>query len=88
MKELAQKLLAFPFNWTNLTLRELVNAGRIPEINVPEKLSSLAIAFLNRKYEGQDPDIEEYLKEKDLLIAELEQEFFSEEQEEYCETSY
>ena len=86
MKEIAQQILTSPFNWTNLTLRELVNAGRIPEINVPEKLSSLAIAFLNRKYEGQDPDIEEYLKEKDLLIAELEQEFFPE--EEYCETSY
>lgn len=86
MKEIAQQILASPFNWTNLTLRELVNAGRIPEINVPEKLSSLAIAFLNRKYEGQDPDIKEYLKEKNLLIAELEQEFFSE--EEYCETSY
>lgn len=79
MKEIAQQILSSPYNWTNLTLRELVDAGRIPEILIPEKLRSLAIGFLNKKYEGQDPDIKEYLKEKNVLIAELEQEFFPEE---------
>ena len=74
--EVAQQLLAAPLNWTNLTLRELVDAGRIPEIHVPEKLGSMAIAFLNRKHEGQDLDLEEYMNEKKCLIAELEGQFF------------
>jgi hypothetical protein len=78
MNDIAKKLLDAPFNWTNLTLRELVNAGRIPEIHVPEKLSSLAVGFLNRKYDGQDVNLKEYMKEKNTLIAELEQQFFPE----------
>jgi hypothetical protein len=78
MKQIAQQILASPFNWTGLSLRELVNAGRIPEIHVPEKLSSLAVGFLNRKYDGQDVNLKEYMKEKNTLIAELEQQFFPE----------
>jgi hypothetical protein len=80
MKQIAQQILASPFNWTGLSLRELVNAGRIPEINVPEKLISLAVGFLNRKYDGQDVNLKEYMKERNTLIAELEQQFFPEDE--------
>jgi hypothetical protein len=80
MKEIAKKLLDAPFNWTGLTLKELVDAGRIPEINVPEKLISLAVGFLNRKYDGQDVNLKEYMKERNTLIAELKQQFFPEDE--------
>jgi len=78
MKEIAQQILSAPFNWTGLTLRELVDAGRIPESNLNGNLKALATEFLNNKYGGcYTGDIQEYLKEKKELIAALEAEFSS-----------
>lgn len=78
MKEIAQQILNSPFNWTGLTLRELVDAGRIPKENLNRIFKELAINFQNIKYNGvYNGPLAEYLKEQKELIAALETEFFS-----------
>lgn len=78
MKEIAQKILNSPFNWTGLTLRELVNAGRIPKENLKKNFEGLARGHLNHLYGGfSNVDIDEYLNEKEELIKALEVEFSS-----------
>lgn len=74
MKEVAQQILAAPFNWTGLTLAELVEAERIPKESIPQIAKDLAINFLSKKYEGQNPGIQQYLIEKDCLIAAIKEE--------------
>jgi hypothetical protein len=72
MKEIAQKLLANPFNWTGLTLSELVEAGRIPVDNIDECLKHMVQEFLAEKYKvGEDLDVNQYLQEKEELYDEL-----------------
>ena len=75
MKEIAQKLLNAPFNWTGLTLKELVDAGRIPEGNVNGYLKQLASDYLYGKYRGEDVEVEDYLKERNELFLALFVEF-------------
>lgn len=76
MKEIAQNLLAAPLNWTGLTLKELVNAGRIPDENVNGYLKEMAQDFLNKKYDGcYTGPIKDYLKEKEELFIALYAEF-------------
>ena len=74
MKEIAQQILAAPFNWTGLTLSELVEAERIPKESIPQIAKDLAINFLSKKYEGQNPGIQQYMIEKDYLIAAIKEE--------------
>lgn len=75
MKEIAQKLLNGPFNWTGLTLKELVHAGRIPEGNVEDYLLEMARDYLHEKYRGKDVEVDAYLKERDELFVALFVEF-------------
>lgn len=75
MKDIAQKLLDAPFNWTGLTLKELVHAGRIPEGNVNGCLKEMAKHYLNEKYHNKDIDADAYLKERDELFVALFVEF-------------
>lgn len=75
MKELAQKLLNAPFNWTGLTLKELVDAGRIPEGNVNGYLTEIARDYLHEKYRGKDIEVNDYLNERDELFVALFVEF-------------
>ena len=75
MKEIAQKLLNAPFNWTGLTLKELVDAGRIPEGNVNGYLKQLASDYLYGKYRGKDVEVGDYLKERNELFVALFVEF-------------
>ena len=75
MKEIAQKLLNAPFNWTGLTLKELVDAGRIPEGNVNGYLKQLASDYLYGKYRGEDVEVGDYLKERNELFLALFVEF-------------
>lgn len=78
MKEIAQQILNSPFNWTGLTLRELVEAGRIPKENLKKNFEALAREHLNHLYgDLAHVDIDEYLNEKEELIAALEVEFSS-----------
>lgn len=71
MKEIAQQILNAPFNWTGLTLKELVESGRIPEGNLNGNLKALATEFLNKKYEGFKVDVQEYLIERNELFVSL-----------------
>lgn len=75
MKDIAQKLLNAPFNWTGLTLKELVHAGRIPEGNVNGYLKEMARDYLNEKYRNKDVEVDAYLKERDELFVALFVEF-------------
>ncbi len=76
MKEIAQQILAAPFNWTGLTLKELIEAGRIPEENLNGYLKEMAQNFLNKKYDGcYTGEIKEYLKEKNELFVALYSEY-------------
>jgi hypothetical protein len=77
MKEIAQQILNRPFNWTGLTLRELVDAGRIPESNLNGNFKALATEFLNEKYQGNyNGPIEDYLAEKKQLENAIAEEYY------------
>ena len=76
MKEIAKKLLDAPFNWTGLTLKELVDAGRIPEGNVNGYLTEIARDYLHEKYRGKDVEVNDYLNERDELFIALFSEFY------------
>lgn len=77
MKDIAQKLLNAPFNWTGLTLKELVHAGRIPEGNVNGYLNEMARDYLHEKYRGKDVDVYAYLSERDELFIALYSEYIN-----------
>ena len=71
-EKIAQQILAAPFNWTGLTLSELVEAGRIPADNVDKCLRHMVQEFFNEKYKvGDDLDIDQYLQEKEELYDQL-----------------
>jgi len=76
MKEIAQQILNGPFNWTGLTLRELVDAERIPSDSLGRIFRDLATNYLSEKYRGENPIVKQYLAEKEDLEFHLEKEFF------------
>jgi hypothetical protein len=75
MNDIAKKLLDAPFNWTGLTLKEPVDAGRIPEGNVNGYLTEIARDYLHGKYRGKDVEVNDYLNERDELFVALFSEF-------------
>jgi hypothetical protein len=70
-----QEAISQPFNWTGLSFLELVAAGRIVGDNRKKGIESLADKILKEKLPASEKvDVQEYLKQRKSLIAEIESE--------------
>jgi len=71
-----QEILNIPFNWTGLSFLELVNAGRIAGDDKKKGIESIADKILKEKFSMVNggvefAEIQNYLKERKSLIAEI-----------------